>query len=281
MTSVRARPRASHFRAAFGVLAPERREAIRAVYGFCRRADDAVDEAPDADAARARLEAVEQELAALYDGSGRPAEPALAEAISRFGLPRTPFDDLLEGVRWDLEGRRYETVEDLRQYCRRVASTVGLLCVRIFGCAEGRGDAWAEELGVALQWTNILRDVGKDLTRGRVYLPSATLARHGLDEAALVRADAPARSALSRLVAEEAAYARGCFARAESLLPGSERARVLSGRIMGAIYRALLRKVEREGAGVLDREVAVPTAARWAIVARLVLADRVRGRGVA
>jgi phytoene synthase len=265
----------SSFFVAFRVLPPERRRAIEAVYGFCRRADDAVDEAPDAATAARSLARVRAEIHELFAGAaGRTGE--LGAAIARFGLPREPFEHLLEGVQWDLEGRRYETTAELREYCRRVASSVGRLCVRIFGCPGSRGDAYADELGVALQWTNILRDLGSDLAKGRVYVPAASLARHGLTAEDLARPAGEIRGRIAALVRAEAAYARECFAAAERALHPEDRPRVLSGRIMGAVYEALLTRVEWAGAAVLESRVRLPALSRAAVALRVVAAERAR-----
>lgn len=273
-----ARPRspASNFFAAFRFLPAERRRAIETVYDFCRRADDAVDEASDPAAARASLAALEVELNRAFQGGGAGRSPSsLAGVVARFRLPREPFDLLLEGMHWDLEGRRYATRAELREYCRRVASSVGVLCVRIFGCADPACDRYAEELGIALQWTNILRDLGSDLERGRLYLPEESLRRHSLAPEDLVRDAAPAAAQVAALVRAEAAYARACFREAERLLPAAERHRVLAGRIMGAIYEALLAKVERAGARVLERRVALSRAGRALVALRVFLSDRI------
>jgi len=244
---------ASNFFVAFRVLSPEGRRAIKAVYGFCRGADDAVDDAVTESDARNALQRVAEELDGSFSGAGSE----LSWAIERYALPRKPFDDLLEGVAWDIERRRYERTGDLREYCYRVASTVGLLCVRIFGCGDGRCDAYASELGVAMQWTNILRDVGEDLRNGRCYLTADALRRHRLTEEDLRSGDADSRARLAALIREEAAYARSCYAEAGRLLPDEERSKVLAGEIMAAVYRALLQRVERAADGVLDRRVRV------------------------
>jgi phytoene synthase len=270
-----AESRASHFFVAFRVLAPERRRAIRAVYGVCRQADDDVDRARDPGSARAALAAVVRRLDRAFSGGGGPADEELRRAIRGFALPRRPFDDLIEGVSWDLEHRRYADTEELRGYCARVASTVGLLCVRIFGCADGRCEAYARELGIALQWTNILRDIRSDLERDRVYLPQSALSRHGLSEADLGDPAADARARLAALIREEAAYARSCYRAAELALPADERARMLSGRIMAGVYGDLLRRIERAGAGVLERSIRVPALRRYWIAARLAALRRV------
>lgn len=270
----------SNFFIAFRVLSPERRQAIEAVYGFCRRADDAVDAAPDPAEARRALARVAEGLERAF--SERDPGPdgevlALRRAVRRFDLPRRPFADLLDGVSWDIDGRRYADTAELREYCYRVASTVGLLCVRIFGCRDGAGDDYARELGVALQWTNILRDVGQDLAQGRIYLPTSALRRHRLSQRDLAEPDAAARARLRALILEEARYARLCFAAAHRALPAEERSRVLAAEIMAGVYRRLLRRVERAGDRVLDRRIRVSAMERGWIAARLLARHRFGG----
>lgn len=267
-------PARSHFFVAFRVLPRDRFEAITAVYDFCRRADDAVDESPDRKTAEEALRAVRAELDRVFRGEDLGP---LAEAVVRFDLPRVPFDDLLEGVSWDLEGRRYATRSDLERYCARVASTVGLLCVRIFGCPDGSCDSYATRLGIAMQWTNVLRDIAPDLRMGRLYLPGESMARHGLDEEGLRRAEPAARARLRALIREEASYARAQYAAAEAALPARFRRTVLSGQIMAAVYRSLLRRVERAGDRVLDRKIRVGGAGKAWAFARTVVANRLRG----
>ena len=268
----RARP--SSFSIAFRVLPRERRRAIEAVYAFCRRADDAVDEAPDPLAARTALAQIARELDDVFRGpADRRLASSLAGAVSAFQLPREPFNLLLEGVGWDLEGRRYETRADLREYCRRVASSVGVLCVRIFGCAGPGCDRYAEELGIALQWTNILRDLGSDLGHGRVYLPAESLRGHSLTPEDLLSRGAVPTERIDALVRSEAAYARSCFSAAEGSLPIAERRRVLAGSIMGAVYQALLAKIEKAGARVLERRISVSGPRRAWLALRCLLRD--------
>jgi len=270
-------PRSSFF-AAFPFLPAARRRGIETVYDFCRRADDAVDEAADPRAARAALTEMAAELDHAFPLSVQGRAPSrLGAVVSSFGLPKEPFDLLLEGMSWDLEGRRYATRADLREYCRRVASSVGVLCVRIFGCTDPACDRYAEELGVALQWTNILRDLGSDLRRGRLYLPAESLGTHSLAPADLETHRDGASGRVDALVRSEAAYARSCFQAAERLLPPAERRRVLAGRIMGAIYEALLAKIEKAGARVLDRRVSLSRAGRTFVALRLFLDDRLAG----
>jgi phytoene synthase len=271
----------SNFFVAFKVLPPEGRRAIEAVYSFCRRADDAVDDAADAGEARAELDRVAAMLDRAFGSApARPEESDLRWAVERFGLPRKPFEELMEGVSWDLTGRRYEDTAELREYCYRVASTVGLLCVRIFGCRDDSCDGYAEELGIAMQWTNILRDIGSDLSRGRVYLPLRRLRDNGLTEEDLLRADPASRAKLAAVVREEAAYAESRYREAERLLPEQERPKVVAGEIMAAVYAELLRRVKRVGDGVLDRKVGISRFRRGMIASRVVLKRRFRGAGV-
>ena len=178
--------RDTNFYYSFLVLPAAKRAAIVAVWDFCRAVDDAVDEADPADAP-GQVAMWRREVADCFEGRvpQTPQGRALQPLIARFHLPRSAFDALIEGVEMDLGARRYETAEDLYQYCIRVASAVGLMCVEIFGYKDPRSKVYATELGVALQLTNILRDVPGDLLRGRVYIPQEDLRRFGCTEADL------------------------------------------------------------------------------------------------
>src|SRR5713101_8392973 len=180
--------RKTSFYYSFLVLPADQRRAIVAVWDFCRAVDDAVDEAPQAEGVGGGLPAGRQavafwrdELARAFDGrtpstdQGRRLQPF----ITPFDLPRQPFEDVIDGVAMDLDTTCYETFADLFEYCRRVASAVGVVCIRIFGCRSAAASEYALNLGVALQLTNILRDIKDDLARGRVYLPLEDLAAHG------------------------------------------------------------------------------------------------------
>src|SRR5262245_48344133 len=181
--SVRQMSRDTNFYYSFLVLPQEKRRAILAVWDFCRAVDDAVDEtgAEDVQTAARELARWRGELAAAFNGGTPETQQgrALAPFVQRFGLPRGSFEALIEGVEMDLGSRRYDTFDDLYQYCIRVASAVGLICLEIFGYRDPRSRQYAVDLGVALQLTNILRDVPVDLERGRVYLPREDLRRHG------------------------------------------------------------------------------------------------------
>ena len=176
--------------------------------------------------------------------------------VRRFDLPRQAFDDVIDGVAMDLEATRYETFDDLFEYCRRVASAVGLICIRIFGCTGRSAPEYALNLGVALQLTNILRDVKDDLARGRMYLPLADL------EACECSVDAFDAGVLTppvhRVVEFECRRARELYARAEAALPAEDRRRLVAAEIMRAVYFETLRRIERNGYDVFSPRLRVP-----------------------
>lgn len=275
--------RDTNFYYSFLVLPAEKRRAIVAVWDFCRAVDDAVDEVAPQQAA-GEVERWRSELAACYDG-GAPATPAgraLVPFIRAFDLPRDAFASLIEGVEMDVGSRRYETFEELYEYCIRVASAVGLICLHIFGSRAERSRQYAIDLGVALQLTNILRDVPEDLRRGRVYLPQADLRQHGVTEADLRRemdlAGAGVQSpAVKRLLAQQAARAHDYYRRAAAALPPGEARHVVAAEIMAAIYQALLRRIERSGHDVFSHVVRIPRPTRALIAATTWLRVLVHG----
>lgn len=256
----------SSFAAAFWMLPAPRRRALHAVYAFCRLADDIADD-PAVRGDRAALIARwREELEAAYLGkSEHPVGIALGDAVHRFRLPQEVFEDLLLGVESDLRGEPIERYEDLHRYCYRVASTVGLLVVRLLGCRSPRTLAWAETLGVAVQLTNVLRDVGHDAASGRIYLPREDLARFGVAPEALLagRMD----DSLRLLLAYEAERARLLYERADALLPAEDRRRLRAACAMGAIYRALLGELHRRGFPAATQPVRLSKPRRLAIAA--------------
>jgi phytoene synthase len=261
--------RDTSFYYSFLVLPADKRRAIIAVWDFCRVVDDAVDQQPDGALAAEELAKWRGEVAACFDG-GRPATrqgAALTPFIERFGLPRRAFDDLIDGVEMDLGGRRYATFEDLHQYCLRVASAVGLIAVEIFGYRDPGVRDYAIELGVALQLTNILRDVPTDLGNGRVYLPQDELARFGCTEDDLGAEVARAGQGIGReqvreLLGFQAVRARAYYQRARAALPGGDARRLVAAEIMGAIYFGILRRIERARYDVFSRIIRVPRPVR-------------------
>ena len=271
--------RDTNFYYSFLVLPAEKRRAIIAVWDFCRAVDDAVDEAPAGAgsaeaAARERVSWWRCELARCF-GAGEPESPQgqrLVPFIARFDLPREPFEALIEGVEMDLGSRRYEAFTDLYEYCIRVASAVGLICLNIFGARDPGARQYAIDLGVALQLTNILRDIPGDMAQGRLYVPLEDLRMHGCSEADLL-AEAAARGQGVRspqvhaLLRQQAERARNYYRRAEQDLPRGDRRRLVAAEIMSAIYRALLRRIERNGYDVFSRVVRIPRPRRAVIAA--------------
>lgn len=267
--------RRSNFGVAFAILPRPQREAIRAVHAWSRALDDGVDEERDPAVARDRLERFRRELTLLYEGA--PEEPltaALAPHVRRFQIPRIYFEELINGVEMDLSHRRYGTFTDLSRYCYRVASIVGLICLRIFGEAEDRGKRYAENLGLALQLTNILRDVGSDLSRGRVYLPEDELARFGVSEEALRRRERD--RAFLELMRFQAERARSFFEAAEREVQSLDRRRLIAAEIMARVYRRLLERIEASGFDVLAGEVRVSRLERVWIAASTAVTLRSR-----
>jgi phytoene synthase len=268
--------RDTNFYYSFLVLPSHKRRAIVTVWDFCRAVDDAVDEAgertwEDAERELARWRA---ELAACFDG-GVPQTPqgrALAPLVPAFGLHRPHFEALIEGVEMDVRPRRYETFAELHEYCIRVASAVGLICLDIFGASTAASRQYATDLGVALQLTNILRDVPGDFARGRVYIPLEDFRAHGCAEGDLREEIASAgrgvRSrAVKALLARQAQRAREYYARAAGALPREEVRALIAAEIMGAIYRSILTRIEQREFDVFREVVRIPRPRRAAIAA--------------
>ena len=254
----------SSFASAFWMLPRPRRRALHAIYAFCRLADDIAD-APEVRGDRVRLLARwREELDAAYRGRSRhPVGRALGDAVHRYQLPQREFQELLRGVESDLAGAPIATFDDLRLYCYRVASTVGLLVVRVLGARDPGSLAFAETLGIAVQLTNVLRDVGEDAAAGRVYLPQEDLARLGVPREAL--SQPPLREELRLLLAVYAERARIHYERAERLLPDADRRALRPAEAMGRIYRALLEELQQRGFPCLEGSLRLSKARRLAI----------------
>jgi phytoene synthase len=265
--------RDTNFYYSFLVLPADKRRAIVAVWDFCRAVDDATDEPGVADP-RAELEKWRLELAACY-GGGRPTTrqgEALVPFIRQFDLPRGSFEAIVEGVEMDLGERRYETFGELYEYCIRVASAVGLICLEIFGYRDPAARQYAIDLGVALQLTNILRDVPGDLQRGRVYIPQEDLRAHGITEEHLAQEASDPRGSVrspqvKAMLKQQAARARQYYARAAQELPRSDARSLVAAEIMRAVYEAILDRIERRDYDVFSSLVRVPRPRRAAIAA--------------
>ena len=262
----------SNFYYAFLLLPRAKREAIFAVYALSRAIDDAVDEAASPDEARERLEAWADEVGRLAPGPAGPARApahpltrALARARERFPIPIESVRALLDGARTDLEHSRFDTFEDLRAYCEKVASSIGLMCIEIFGYWGSRTRDYAIELGIALQLTNILRDLASDARRGRLYLPLEDLARFAVREEDLLAGRRTPE--VLALLSFEAERARAHYRAAEAALDPRDRRALLAAEVMRRIYRAILAKVERSGFDVFGRRIGLSRARRATIAA--------------
>lgn len=243
----------TNFYYAFFFLSPARREALNAVYAYCRLIDDIVDEPGETADKAAALTAWRHELLAAFDRSGdAPTHPiacALQTAQRRFALRYDDALAVLRGCEMDLTRQRYQTWDDVYEYCYLVASSVGLLCIDLFGCVDPASKTYAIHLGRALQLTNILRDIREDALRDRLYLPLDSLAQVGLSVESVMtgRVDAEQRLPASRLLDGVSRRAREEFRLAKEAKPMRDRRALIPAEIMGGLYEAILRKVEARG----------------------------------
>src|SRR5215216_2762975 len=232
----------SNFYYSFLLLPSAKRRAIKDVYTFCRLLDDIVDEVPAGRDPASELEAWREEIEACF--AGCPATDfgeKLIESIEEFNLPKQAFLDLIDGMEMDLKWQSYQTFADLREYCYRVASTVGLISIEIFGYESPRTREYAVNLGLALQLTNILRDLKEDVARGRVYIPIEDLERFGYSQSDLKANiyNAP----FIELMKFEHARSRSYYTRAAESLPEVDRSSMFAAEIMNTIYREILDQI--------------------------------------
>jgi len=253
----------SSFYYSFLFLPPPRRRAITALYAYCREVDDVVDTIADPGVARLKLAWWRNEVAAVYAGTPQhPVAQALVPVVRDFALPEAHLQTIIDGMAMDLDHSRYLDFAALETYCHRVAGVVGLLSAQIFGYAHPATLGYARDLGVAFQLTNIVRDVGEDARRGRIYLPQEDLARFHVAPSSL--AQGATSDAFKAMMAFEAERARGWYTRAFAQLDPGDRRAQRPGLIMAAIYRTLLDEIERDGYRVLDRRIALtPLRKLW------------------
>lgn len=265
--------RDTSFSYSFLVLPAAERQAVGAVWDFCRAVDDAVDEEPVVERAARRIAEWRDEVGRLFDGTPlTPQGARLRPFVERFHLTRAPFEALVDGVEMDLHRQRYETFDELVEYCRRVASAVGHMCIEIFGCRGPQAREYATHLGLALQLTNIVRDVQDDLRRDRLYLPAEDLRRFGCDEAALRAGQLT--EPVRRLLQFQCDRARDHYARAAAAFPAGCARRLVAAEIMGGIYFGILERIERRGYDVFSSRVRVPKPVRALIAASVWLRSR-------
>jgi phytoene synthase len=253
----------SSFYYSFLFLPPERRRAITALYAFCREVDDVVDECADASVAAAKLAWWRNEIAALYDGAPQhPVTRALAPVIGMFNIDPARLGEILDGMEMDLHHARYPDFGSLERYCYHVAGVVGILAARIFGHTNPQTRQYAQALGTAFQLTNIIRDVGEDARKNRIYLPMDELARFDVSAADILHARHT--EAFSRLMAFQIERACAHYDRALALLPSEDRRAQRPGLVMAAIYRTLLDEIRRDGSRVLTHRIALtPVRKLW------------------
>jgi len=246
----------SSFYYSFLFLPAPRRRAITALYAFCREVDDVVDEAAEMQIAAAKLAWWRAEVANLYRGNPQhPVTRALAPFIGEYSLPQEQLNEIIDGMEMDLTQTRYLDWPALERYCHRVAGVVGLLAARIFGYRDARTLEYARNLGIAFQLTNIIRDVGEDARKNRIYLPMDELKRFDVPAAdILIARETPQFNALMRFQDERA---RGWYGTAFAALPAVDRRAQRPGLIMAAIYKALLDEIVRDDFRVLSRRTSL------------------------
>ena len=261
------RREARNFYYAFVLLPADRRRAIYVAYAFCRYCDDAVDSESSANEKLRRLSELRQLLARCYEGQAEePVFVGLAQVARDYAIPREYFDDVLSGMEADLVKTRYQDFDELRRYCYQVASVVGLICIHIFGFKDDRARAHAVDLGLAMQLTNISRDVKEDLEFGRIYLPQDELSRFGCTEEDLQAGRV--NDAFRELMRFQAQRARVYFLSGLQLLPYlSPRSRACAA-VLGGIYSKLLDRIEAADYDVFSQRVSLSTTEKLGVMSQ-------------
>jgi len=248
----------SSFYYSFLFLPPDKRRAITALYAFCREVDDVVDECSDANVARTTLNWWRGQVTEIY--SGKPQHPvalALVPVVKQFNLAQEHLLEIIDGMEMDIDQPRYPDFKSLQLYCYRVASVVGLLSVEIFGYSDRRTLKYAHDLGIAFQLTNIIRDVGEDARRNRIYLPMDELQQFGVAAADILNTRETEN--FHRLMAFQIERAQRYYRQALEHLPATDRKAQRTGLIMATIYRATLNEVVASGCHVLKERVSLGT----------------------
>jgi phytoene synthase len=253
----------SSFYYSFLFLPPERRRAITALYAFCREVDDTVDECTDQSIARIKLAWWRNEVAATYQGAPtHPVMQALQPHLAVYHLEQQHIQAIIDGMEMDLDQTRYLDYPAMQRYCWHVASVVGILSASIFGVTDPKTLAYAEKLGLAFQLTNIIRDVGEDARKGRIYLPVNELQQFGVTAADLLNARHSEK--FEALMRFQVARAQGVYDEAFALLPKQDRRAQRPGLMMAAIYRTVLGEIERDGYHVLTQRISLtPLRKLW------------------
>ena len=263
-----ARSEAKNFYYAFRTLPSAKRRAIYALYAFCRMCDDAADEERPADDKRRLLQSIRLKLEQSRNG-GPPGLvfTALRDAIDRFGIPLQHLEAIIDGVELDLTKTRYESFEDLRRYCYGVASAVGLVCIEVFGYTDPRASEHAIDLGLAMQLTNIMRDLKEDAERGRIYLPLDEMASFGYTESELMSGET--NGAFRSLMGFQVERARRYFESGRRLLPLLPAQSRACPAVLLGFYSAILDRIEASGFDVYRRRVRLSSTEKLLLLARL------------
>lgn len=253
----------SSFYYSFLFLPPERRRAITALYAYCREVDDAVDETSDESVARTKLAWWRKEVAAMLSGAPtHPVTKALLPHLATYALDDKHLVAIIDGMEMDLNQTRYLDYPALKRYCWHVASVVGILSASIFGATRPETLVYAERLGLAFQLTNIIRDVGEDARKGRIYLPMNELQQFGVTAADLL--NARHNESFEKLMAFQAERAQKTYDEAFALLPKEDRRAQRPGLIMASIYRTLLSEIEDDKYHVLEHRISLtPLRKLW------------------
>jgi phytoene synthase len=253
----------SSFYYGFLFLPPEQRQAITALYAFCREVDDIVDVRIDPAVAHVKLAWWREETGRLFDGQPRhPVTRALAAPIQTYNLPAEHFLEIIDGMEMDLDHDTYESFKDLSLYCHRVASMVGLMSAEIFGYTDRATLKYAHNLGTAFQLTNILRDVREDSLRGRLYIPLEELRRFGVGISEIMGSQTTER--VRALLRFQADRARGYYRKAFELLPAADRYAQRGGLAMAAIYLEILKEIAADDYNVLEHRIGLtPLRKLW------------------
>lgn len=253
----------SSFYYSFLFLKAERRLAITALYAFCREVDDVVDETTDSNLARTQLQWWRGELESMYQGNpNHPVTQALHPHLETFGIEKRWLSEIIDGMAMDLDQDRYLDFEGLKLYCHRAAGVVGCAAAQIFGARDPNTTEYAQRLGLALQLTNIIRDVGEDARRGRIYLPLEDLERFNVSQQDILACRYA--NGFSELMAFQCDRARSAYASAYEALADIDRPAQRPGLMMAAIYATLLSEIERDKFQVLHQRVALtPIRKLW------------------
>jgi len=244
----------SSFYYSFLFLPPDQRQAITALYAFCREVDDVVDECSDVGVARTKLDWWRSEIERCFnDNPTHPVTCALLTPVQTRNLPKEYFQEIIDGMAMDLENNRYESFSDLALYCHRVAGVVGLLSAEIFGYRDHQTLKYAETLGTAFQLTNILRDVREDAERGRIYLPLDEMLEYKVNPHDLL--SLKPGEGMHALCHHQAQRAHDYYQRAIDYLPDTDRETQRTGLIMAAIYRTLLHEIETDDYHIMEHRV--------------------------